>query len=251
MQRSLSLTWKPIVFSSYIVCVLHYDLKPCLFLNSIQHRWLLSGYDRLHRFHVYFDHSFPHQTYDYACSFHEEVIRKTPWSTLFLISLYFKWTFLRRSCWTRIKVLYIVTRYAPFLLLVVHLYCTSSEHLYSITDNLLFSEFYSKWKSQLCTRNSQVSNYQHHLLWYSFIYRTWNCALTFLLLSQCSVLYPSSAQNVTTISWSLCGWFLFLQVSSSSGRMRYGITTKSFWQSCYRLLLWTIHNMLALSAVLT
>ena len=42
---------------------------------------------------------------------------------------------------------------------------------------------------------------------YSFIYRTWNCALTFLLLSQCSVLYPSSAQNVTTISWSLCGWF--------------------------------------------
>ncbi|KAG1719097.1 hypothetical protein EDB19DRAFT_747520 [Suillus lakei] len=43
-------------------------------------------------------------TYDYACSFHEE------------------WTFLLRSRWTKVKCLYIITRYVPFLLLVTELY---------------------------------------------------------------------------------------------------------------------------------
>lgn len=43
-------------------------------------------------------------TYDYACSLHQEL------------------AFLFQSRWTKVKVLYIVTRYAPFLLLIVHLY---------------------------------------------------------------------------------------------------------------------------------
>ncbi|KAG2139582.1 uncharacterized protein EDB93DRAFT_696209 [Suillus bovinus] len=43
-------------------------------------------------------------TYDYACLLHEE------------------WEFLRMSHWTSVKGLYIVTRYAPFLLLATNLY---------------------------------------------------------------------------------------------------------------------------------
>ncbi|KAG1729049.1 hypothetical protein EDB19DRAFT_134684 [Suillus lakei] len=42
--------------------------------------------------------------YDYACSLHEE------------------WTFLLRSHWTKVKGLYIVTRYLPFILLTTNLY---------------------------------------------------------------------------------------------------------------------------------
>ncbi|KAG1873977.1 hypothetical protein F4604DRAFT_764149 [Suillus subluteus] len=42
--------------------------------------------------------------YDYVCSFHEE------------------WNFLRRSRWTEVKVLYIIARYVPFLLVVTDIY---------------------------------------------------------------------------------------------------------------------------------
>lgn len=41
--------------------------------------------------------------YDYACSFHEE------------------WRFLRQSRWTKVKVLYIITRYLPFILVAIYL----------------------------------------------------------------------------------------------------------------------------------
>ncbi|KAG2357609.1 hypothetical protein BDR07DRAFT_1419817 [Suillus spraguei] len=47
-------------------------------------------------------------TYDYACSFHEE------------------WRFLLVSQWTKVKGLYIVTRYVPFLLLATNLYLSFS-----------------------------------------------------------------------------------------------------------------------------
>ncbi|KAG1800562.1 hypothetical protein EV424DRAFT_424103 [Suillus variegatus] len=43
-------------------------------------------------------------TYDYACSLHEE------------------WTFLLRSHWSKMKGLYIVTRYLPFIILITDLY---------------------------------------------------------------------------------------------------------------------------------
>ncbi|OAX38801.1 hypothetical protein K503DRAFT_133514 [Rhizopogon vinicolor AM-OR11-026] len=43
-------------------------------------------------------------TYDYVCSIHEE------------------WTFQLRSRWTKVKGLYIVTRYTPFLLFASYLY---------------------------------------------------------------------------------------------------------------------------------
>ncbi|KAG1794634.1 uncharacterized protein HD556DRAFT_419498 [Suillus plorans] len=52
-------------------------------------------------------------TYDYACSLHEE------------------WTFLLRSHWSKMKGLYIVTRYLPFILLIINLYMsfTPNENL--------------------------------------------------------------------------------------------------------------------------
>ncbi|KAG0696912.1 hypothetical protein DFH29DRAFT_948905, partial [Suillus ampliporus] len=43
-------------------------------------------------------------TYDYVCSLHQEL------------------TFLLRSRWTKVKGLYIATRYTPFLLFTGHLY---------------------------------------------------------------------------------------------------------------------------------
>lgn len=42
--------------------------------------------------------------YDYVCSLHEE------------------WTFLRQSRWTKVKGLYIITRYIPFLILITAMY---------------------------------------------------------------------------------------------------------------------------------
>ncbi|KAG1719458.1 hypothetical protein EDB19DRAFT_699192 [Suillus lakei] len=42
-------------------------------------------------------------TYDYACSVHGE------------------WKFLYQSRWTRVKVLYIITRHAPFILIAMGL----------------------------------------------------------------------------------------------------------------------------------
>jgi len=42
-------------------------------------------------------------TYDFVCSFHKE------------------WTFLHRSHWTKVKGLYIITRYVPFVLIIVDL----------------------------------------------------------------------------------------------------------------------------------
>ncbi|OAX36723.1 hypothetical protein K503DRAFT_281064 [Rhizopogon vinicolor AM-OR11-026] len=43
-------------------------------------------------------------TYDYVCSLNEE------------------WTFLLRSRWTKVKSLYIITRYVPFIFFIGHLY---------------------------------------------------------------------------------------------------------------------------------
>ncbi|KAG2040832.1 hypothetical protein BDR03DRAFT_947474, partial [Suillus americanus] len=46
--------------------------------------------------------------YDYVCSFHEE------------------WNFLCRSRWTEVKVLYIIARYVPFLLIITDVYLNFS-----------------------------------------------------------------------------------------------------------------------------
>ncbi|KAG1842736.1 hypothetical protein DFJ58DRAFT_805649, partial [Suillus subalutaceus] len=61
--------------------------------------------------------------YDYACSLHEE------------------WTFLLRSHWSKVKCLYIVTRYLPSILLAANLYCAfrSSTHH---PDNELILGYY-------------------------------------------------------------------------------------------------------------
>ncbi|KAG2749465.1 hypothetical protein P692DRAFT_201805174 [Suillus brevipes Sb2] len=48
--------------------------------------------------------------YDYVCSLHEEVFH------------WFVWTFLRQSRWTKVKGLYIMTRYIPFLILITAMY---------------------------------------------------------------------------------------------------------------------------------
>ncbi|KAG2114193.1 uncharacterized protein F5147DRAFT_18766 [Suillus discolor] len=57
--------------------------------------------------------------YDFACSFHEEL------------------TFLLRSRWTKVKGLYVIARYVPFLILITYQFCmfNSSTHLtdYALT----------------------------------------------------------------------------------------------------------------------
>ncbi|OJA10094.1 hypothetical protein AZE42_11611 [Rhizopogon vesiculosus] len=53
------------------------------------------------------------QTYDYVCSIHEEV--------MYLSALF-------RSRWTKVKGLYIVTRYTPFLLFASYLYMNFSSN---------------------------------------------------------------------------------------------------------------------------
>ncbi|KAG1844395.1 hypothetical protein C8R48DRAFT_780256 [Suillus tomentosus] len=57
--------------------------------------------------------------YDYACSFHEE------------------WTFLLQSHWSKMKGLYIVTRYLPFILLVTDLYMISTPNENLVTCGML------------------------------------------------------------------------------------------------------------------
>jgi hypothetical protein len=47
-------------------------------------------------------------TYDYVCSLHEE------------------WKFLRRSRWTKVKALYIIARYVPFLFIITDIYLNFS-----------------------------------------------------------------------------------------------------------------------------
>ncbi|KAG1854068.1 hypothetical protein C8R48DRAFT_323572 [Suillus tomentosus] len=58
-------------------------------------------------------------TYDYACSLHEE------------------WTFLLRSHWSKMKGLYIVTRYLPFILLITDLYMSFTSNENPVTCGML------------------------------------------------------------------------------------------------------------------
>ncbi|KAG1837098.1 hypothetical protein DFJ58DRAFT_816689, partial [Suillus subalutaceus] len=46
----------------------------------------------------------------------------TFWIYDYICSLYEEWTFLLRSRWTKVKALYIITRYVPFLIPIVNLY---------------------------------------------------------------------------------------------------------------------------------
>ncbi|KAG1897880.1 uncharacterized protein F5891DRAFT_1174483 [Suillus fuscotomentosus] len=59
------------------------------------------------------------QTYDYACSFHEE------------------WTFLLRSHWSKMKGLYVFTRYLPFIILAVDLRMSLTPNENSSTCQML------------------------------------------------------------------------------------------------------------------
>ncbi|KAG1739518.1 hypothetical protein EDB19DRAFT_2039277 [Suillus lakei] len=59
--------------------------------------------------------------YDYACTLYEEVMHLLVMHLSFDIRCS-KWTFLLRSRWTKVKGLYIVTRYVPFVLFSTNLY---------------------------------------------------------------------------------------------------------------------------------
>ncbi|KAG1831260.1 hypothetical protein EV424DRAFT_1641213 [Suillus variegatus] len=61
-------------------------------------------------------------TYDYACSMREEVTDHLQDQLPILTMHPFKGIFLLYSSWNRVKMLYVVTRYVPFLLFSVHLY---------------------------------------------------------------------------------------------------------------------------------
>ncbi|KAG1739519.1 hypothetical protein EDB19DRAFT_834346 [Suillus lakei] len=69
-------------------------------------------------------------TYEYVCSLHQEVMHLFTMSVRFVIVevFYSKWIFLHRSRWTKIKGLYIITRYVPFLLLATNLYTCLTPH---------------------------------------------------------------------------------------------------------------------------
>ncbi|KAG2106197.1 uncharacterized protein F5147DRAFT_233079 [Suillus discolor] len=58
-------------------------------------------------------------TYDYACSFHEE------------------WTFLLQSHWSKMKGLYVFTRYLPFIILAVDLCMSLTPNENSSTCRML------------------------------------------------------------------------------------------------------------------
>ncbi|KAG2122395.1 hypothetical protein BD769DRAFT_1670783 [Suillus cothurnatus] len=65
--------------------------------------------------------------YHYACSFHEE------------------WTFLHRSQWGKVKGLYIVTRYLPFIIVTANLYLN-----FTWNDNTSTCQMLGNMKSGLC-----------------------------------------------------------------------------------------------------
>ncbi|KAG1860420.1 hypothetical protein C8R48DRAFT_774396 [Suillus tomentosus] len=89
--------------------------------------------------------------YEYACSFHEE------------------WEFLRRSRWTKVKVLYIITRYLPFFLIAMYLCLnlTPSENtnkcrilinIYSFVSqiSLTFSESFFALRTYALWNNNRI-----------------------------------------------------------------------------------------------
>lgn len=129
--------------SLYIVCLLH--LTPfCYWTQYSLHGYFLGAIIPLNPISTLTIDSV--QMYDYACSFHEEVILITLRSTSFLISCRFKWTFLLRSGWSRIKFLYVVTRYVPFLLFAAHLYSTSFQQVCDTINSLTFQWTLSQTK---------------------------------------------------------------------------------------------------------
>ncbi|KAG1769276.1 hypothetical protein EV702DRAFT_1141815 [Suillus placidus] len=52
----------------------------------------------------------------------------TFWAYEYACSLQQEWTFLHQSRWTKVKGLYIITRYVPFLLLITNLYMSLTPH---------------------------------------------------------------------------------------------------------------------------
>lgn len=84
------------------------------------------------------------QTYDYACALHEEVMIRSVTISVWILTIRRpKWEFLRRSRWTKVKALYIMTRHLPFFLIVMYL-CRASINSGTIflttIDVLYFSE---------------------------------------------------------------------------------------------------------------
>ncbi|KAG1760942.1 hypothetical protein EDD22DRAFT_987772 [Suillus occidentalis] len=90
-------------------------------------------------------------TYDYACSLHEE------------------WTFLLRSHWSKVKGMYIVTRYLPFIFLIMDLYLNftlnENPNKCRVLDNIgsasgivsgMFSDFFFILRTYTLWNNSRI-----------------------------------------------------------------------------------------------
>jgi hypothetical protein len=166
-----------------------------------------------------------------------------------LIMYFFKGMFLFCSRWRRVKLLYVVTRYTPFLLFAAHLYSTSwawIDLIYHV-DKLIPVNFAPDDISDVCGLamdkssaylmvNLDMSICQQHLLMciklYVGILSYWPL---FSPTGLSVILFVCSECNFSIISIASTKLW-FLQLSSYSGRTCYGITIRSFWQQCYWLL---------------
>jgi len=115
-----------------VQCVLSIPLFPYPNTNSAS---MSAFWVCLPRFFLSAVEIFGMQAYDYICSLEQEVMNISH-----LVFLYIsngscpKWTYLRQSRWTKVKYLYIVTRYVPFLFFISHLYSACSSHITSTAN---------------------------------------------------------------------------------------------------------------------
>ncbi|KAG1829870.1 hypothetical protein EV424DRAFT_1535581 [Suillus variegatus] len=101
--------------------------------------------------------------YDYACSFHEEL------------------TFLLRSRWTKVKGLYVIARYLPFLILVTYQYrvglTPNDPNKCRMVNNIIYFSSYRSLVPNACLlslRYTRAPYLIHSVLFLLRTYALWN-----------------------------------------------------------------------------
>ncbi|KAG2139589.1 uncharacterized protein EDB93DRAFT_697052 [Suillus bovinus] len=130
-------------------------------------------------------------TYDYARSLHEE------------------WTFLLRSRWTKMKGLYIVTRYLPFIILAMDLYLsfTPNDNVYKcrvfdhISSGFFILRTYVLWNKNIIFLAAMLSTF------FTFLVVSFSIAVDI----SATVAYATSAiPGITGCYWSSTSYSLFI-----------------------------------------
>jgi len=107
-----------------------------------------------------------------------------------------KWRFLRQSRWTKVKVLYIITRYLPFILVAIYLCCTLMHFsiIFPIkTDMLYFSELHQERDPQCAWTHSGLQ----------LILTAWHCQKCSILINSYSCTCTLHASNMSLSSAAL------------------------------------------------